>query len=347
MSAPAASGPAFAPSSPELRSDTPRVGTHEAVTVATPPFPSGEVTPGFEPCPPQNVAVCPACLDPVLPEGAGPATACRWPVCGHSYHALCLARSRAHVQRMQCALCRQGWRPAFDSDLEALCGQLGIDWHALQLHDPVPVQPAPSAGVASDDADVAMAPAAPELDAFVTAAPVAPANLVEPAPPLAEGQVPPVNSWFFVPLLLAGGGLLLQNAERQWSAHPVLAVGWQAAVSQLRRSPRVPLSRFLSVLETLQDVAALDGRRVPAAEALLVPSLREAGTALPTHTLVHFRWVLERYLTPHSYVPASAQEALLQVFLNERAASDCLCWLIVCVRALSPRRRWSRCGPLR
>ena len=217
---PAASGPEFVPSSPELRSDTPRVGTHEAVTVATPPFPSGEVTPGFEPCPPQNVAVCPACLDPVLPEGAGPATACHWPVCGHSYHALCLARSRAHVQRMQCALCRQGWRPAFDSDLEALCGQLGIDWHALQLHDPVPVQPAPSAGVASDDADVAIAPAAPELDAFVTSAPVAPATLVEPAPPpavgphtwtaarppLAGGQVPPVNSWFFVPLLLAGGG---------------------------------------------------------------------------------------------------------------------------------------------
>ena len=151
------------PSSPELRSDTPRVGTNEAVTVATTPFPSGEVTPGFQPCPPQNVDVCPACLDPVVPEGAGPATACRWPVCGHSYHALCLARSRAHVQRMHCALCRPGWRPAFDSDLEALCGQLGIAWHALQLRDPVPVQPPPSAGVASVDADVAMALAAPEL----------------------------------------------------------------------------------------------------------------------------------------------------------------------------------------
>ena len=62
--------------------------------------------------------------------------------------------------------------------------------------------------------------------------------------------------------------------------------------------------------------------QVPAAEALLVPSLREAGTVLPTHTLVHFRWVLERCLTPHSYVPASAQEALLQVFLSERVASD-------------------------
>ena len=82
-------------------------------------------------------------------------------------------------------------------------------------------------------------------------------------------------------------------------------------------SPSV--SRFLSVLETLQ---ALDGRRVPAAEPLLVPSLREAGAALPTHMLVHARWVLERCLTPHSYVPASAQEALLQVFLCERVASD-------------------------
>ena len=132
---------ACVPSSPELRSGTPRVGTHEAVTVATPPFPSGEVTPGFEPCPPQNVDVCPACLGLVVAEGAGPATACRWPVCGHSHHALCLARSRAHVQRTQCALCRQGWRPAFDSDLEALCGQLGIDWHAL--HDPCLSSPRP------------------------------------------------------------------------------------------------------------------------------------------------------------------------------------------------------------
>ena len=107
--------------------------------------------------------------------------------------------------------------------------------------------------------------------------------------------MPPVNSWFFVPLLLAGGGLLLQNAERQWSAHPVLAVGWRAAVSQLRRSSPAPLSRFLSVLETLQDVAALDGR---------------------------LGWSTCRCLTPHSYVPASAQEALLQVFLSERVASD-------------------------
>ena len=67
-------GPEYVPSSPELHSDTP------LVAAATPPFTSGDVTPGFQPCP-----------------SSGPATACRWPVCGHSYHALCLARSRAHV----------------------------------------------------------------------------------------------------------------------------------------------------------------------------------------------------------------------------------------------------------
>ena len=49
---------------------------------------------------------------------------------------------------------------------------------------------------------------------------------------------------------------------------------------------------------------------------------RRSVRRLPTHTLVHFRWVLERCLTPRSYVPASAQEALLQVFLSERVASD-------------------------
>ena len=44
----------------------------------------------------------------------------------------------------------------------------------------------------ADDADVAMAPVAPELDAFVTSAPVAPANLVEPAPPPAVGPRRPL-----------------------------------------------------------------------------------------------------------------------------------------------------------
>ena len=99
MPVPDAAGVEFVPSSPELHLETPLVATHEALTAATPPFPGGDVTPGFQPCPLQHVDVCPACLDPALPEGTGPGTACRWPVCGHSYHALCLARSRAHAVR--------------------------------------------------------------------------------------------------------------------------------------------------------------------------------------------------------------------------------------------------------
>ena len=121
-------GPEYAPSLPKPRSDTPPVPTQEALTAATPSFLSGEVTPGFAPFPAQSTDVCPACLAPVVSEGTGPA--CRWPVCGHATHA-----------------------PAFGTDLEAMCGQLDIDWHAL----PVPVQFLPPAG------SVAVAATAPAV----------------------------------------------------------------------------------------------------------------------------------------------------------------------------------------
>ena len=95
---------------------------------------------------------------------------------------------------MQCAVCRQGWQPGFDAELEALCCRLGIDWHALQLQDPVPVQPRLQPAPA-ETSDVEPAPGAGE--------PVATA-LASHRPWLAAG--PPVAG---VPLLLAGGGLLL------------------------------------------------------------------------------------------------------------------------------------------
>ena len=86
-------------------------------------------------------------------------------------------------------------------------------------------------------------------------APVAP-EPVEPLLVQAVGRSPVagshINNWSFVPALLAGSGLLLAGATSQWSTHPDLAVGWRAAVSQLRRCPPVPLSRFSSVLKRFQ-----------------------------------------------------------------------------------------------
>ena len=218
---------------------------------------------------------------------------------------------------MQCALCRQGWQPAFDAELEALCAQLGIDWHALQ-------QSAPATGVTSVAAAVpfvaaasdAVGPAVVPRGAFAAPAPPEPvARLPEQAVgahPWTDVGPPPAAR---CPQSTAGSSCHSLLVEVFWFKVPrtygqpipfSLWVGRRPCRS--RRSPPVPLSRFLSALETLQDVAALDGRR--------------AAAFLPFHALVHFRWVLEQCLSPNRYVPASAQEALLQIFLGERAATD-------------------------
>ena len=86
-------------------------------------------------------------------------------------------------------------------------------------------------------ANVSVAPVAPDRVALATAC-AAP-------PPLAEGQVLKVNSCFFVPLPLAGGGLLLASAEslgRAFRPCRRLAGGCVLAPSF---SPVAPVSVFV------------------------------------------------------------------------------------------------------
>ena len=175
------------------------MATQDALTAVTPvllhgescPFVGGDVTPGLLPCLIRTI------------DGVGVATPCHWPVCGHAYHALCLARSRAHVWCMQCAVCRQGWQPGFDAELEALCCWLGIDWHALQLQDPVPVQPTLSQPAPAETSDEEPARGAGEPVATALASH---RLWLAAGPPVAGDRLPAANSWLFVPLPLAGGG---------------------------------------------------------------------------------------------------------------------------------------------
>ena len=166
------------------------------------------------------------------------------------------------------------------------------------------MQAEPSATVAPD--------LPPEPVEPLPAQAVGPCSCTTAAPPVAGGHVNDVNSWFFVPVLLAGSGLLLAGAAtcRRLAGGRVAAPSFSpgASVSVLVCLGRVAACGCLG----LQHVAALGGRGVPAAEASLVISLRAAGAALPAHALVCLRWVVES---------ASAQEALLQVFLGERVAS--------------------------
>lgn len=58
--------------------------------------------PGPEGDPP----VCPTCLDTIVPTAIGCRTLAHRPLCQHTYHLACLARTRARLSPPSCYLCR-------------------------------------------------------------------------------------------------------------------------------------------------------------------------------------------------------------------------------------------------
>ena len=57
------------------------------------------------------------------------------------------------------------------------------------------------------------------------------------------------------------------------------------------------------------------------AERTLPQRLYDAGSRQPTGTLVHLPWAVDLFQAHNGYIPATAQEALLQAFLGETLAS--------------------------
>ena len=88
----------------------------------------------------------------------------------------------------------------------------------------------------------------------------------------------------------------------------------------LRRSSPVPWRVFVEALQGLQVASRLDGRPVPPQEVDALRRVRAAGQALPAATTVFVTWGAARPGTS-GYIPATAQEALLHVFLGESLAS--------------------------
>ena len=71
----------------------------------------------------------------------------------------------------------------------------------------------------------------------------------------------------------------------------------------------------------LQQIAVDTGHQLPAAETALVEHLVAAATREPRGAQIHFPWAMNICTQRSGYVPATAQEALLQNFLGERHAS--------------------------
>ena len=104
--------------------------------------------------------------------------------------------------------------------------------------------------------------------------------------------MPPVNSWFFVPLLLAGGGLLLQNENANGRLIPFSpSVGRRLCLNSVVLRRCLCLGSCLSLRPCRMLLPWM-------VDVFLQPKpcwcRRSVRRALPCQPLAHFRWVFER-----------------------------------------------------
>ena len=130
------------------------------------------------------------------------------------------------------------------------------------------------------------------------------------------------NSWLFVPLLHAATGNLDRAASQQWETHAFLGVAWRQALQHLQCAPPIPVETTLRVLEVQQAAAVAEGRELTAPEIALPRVLQQASAYLPASASVFLTWAVERCTTPEGYIPATAQETLLLLFLGEGRAAQ-------------------------
>ena len=92
-------------------------------------------------------------------------------------------------------------------------------------------------------------------------------------------------------------------------------------MQSLQQASPIPWQRIVHILTTLQHIATTNHQQLPPIEASLPERLTRAGSREPSGTLVHLSWVLDQVIQPDGYIPATAQETLLQAYLGERGAS--------------------------
>eukprot|EP00438_Fugacium_kawagutii_P009329 Skav234547 [mRNA] locus=scaffold2556:285047:286573:- [translate_table: standard] len=132
-----------------------------------------------------------------------------------------------------------------------------------------------------------------------------------------DHQPGPTNSWLFVPLLLAATRQLDTTVLQRWNAQPLGLTHWQPLVQQLQRAPAVHWQHLHGILAALQGMS----HQLPLSERRVLQQLYDAGSRQPTGTQVHLGWAVEQVMLPNGYIPATAQEALLQAYLGDHGAS--------------------------
>ena len=228
---------------------------------------------------------CPACLDPILPEGPPHRLRAHWPGCEHPYHLACLARVRARMHPPTCALCRRPWPAHEDDALSHACNNLRINpYQDSEVESlPPPAAPAPAE--------------APPVQPWRHRGP--------PSHPVDT----PYNSWLYCPLLHAATGDMPDAIVAQWHA---AAPWWTRARQHLAAAPPVPAP-------TLQT-ALVDSTASGA--PTLAARLAAATQPFPHGTELHLGWVVRTLQDPDGYIPAAGQEIVLQLFGGIRFAAE-------------------------
>ena len=169
---------------------------------------------------------------------------------------------------------------------------------------------------------IPLPPANPEPGPAANAPPDADFAWFRRGPPPPGALPGPTHSWIFVPLLHAAVGRLHSDALQAWETNPHYGALWSRALANLRLAGSVPPASVVHALHILQQLSSEEGRPVPLPEAQLLLNISGGASTLPANASVHLLWAWSFAVQPDGYILATAQEALLHVFLAEAAASE-------------------------
>ena len=99
-------------------------------------------------------------------------------------------------------------------------------------------------------------------------------------------------------------------------------------------APPVPWQQLHTTITTLQHLNASNGQPAPPAEQAAAERIATTGAQTPHGSHVHLNWAIAQVSYPSGYLPATAQETLLQAYLGTQGAST----------ATTLAQRWGRSG---
>ena len=112
-----------------------------------------------------------------------------------------------------------------------------------------------------------------------------------------------MDSWFYVPLLLAGARRLHPDTEMQWGQQPD-GEEWTHLVNQLRAAPPVPWQQLHTTIyqKKIQHLNANNGQPVPPAEQAAAERIATTGAQTPHGSHVYLSWAVTQVSYPSGYL---------------------------------------------